>query len=110
MNWSDERYIRAYTRDTLEWQALSWQSKAIWFLLLRRMDRAGVLQVRPGPNRVEMLAKAIGIPLDVVKTGLVGLLADGCLVESDLGFTAPNFLEAQECEASDAQRQRESRA
>jgi hypothetical protein len=109
MNWSDERYVRLYTRDTPEFAALPWQARLLWAALLRKMDRAGVLAVRPGPRRIAMVAALLQVPEDFVALGLAALLDDGCLVESELGYCAPNFIEAQECEMSDAQRQRESR-
>ena len=102
MNWPDERYVRVYTRDTLEWQALPWQSRAVWLFLLRRLDRSGVLEVRPGPDRLRMISTAIGVPQEIVEVGVAGLLVDGCLLENEFGFVAPNFIEAQEAKASDA--------
>jgi hypothetical protein len=57
-----------------------------------------------------MVAALLQVPEDFVALGVAELKADGCLVESELGYCAPNFIEAQECEQSDAQRQRESRA
>jgi len=46
MDWSNERYVRVYTRDTAEYLALCWQAKALLSLLLRKCDRAGVVVVR----------------------------------------------------------------
>lgn len=40
MNWSDERYVKLYERDTLTWP---WQAKCVFALLLRKVDRSGVL-------------------------------------------------------------------
>ena len=109
MNWSDERYVRLYTRDTPEWVALPWQAKALWPLLLRRMDRAGVIEVRPGARRVSMLAGLVQLPLELVEVGLAALLDDGCLVATTEGLVSPNYLAAQESRASDAKRQRDHR-
>lgn len=106
MDWSNERYVRLYVRDTAEWLCMSWQARAFWPLLLRKMDRSGVIQTKLG---VRGLAALAGFPLEHAEVGIVDLLLDGCLREHALGYLAPNFLEAQEAISSDAQRQRESR-
>lgn len=106
LDWSNERYVRMYTRDTDEWLVLPWQSRAVWPLLLRKVDRSGVLPAKLGARGVAVL---IGLPLEVVDPGIAGLLEDGCLVKVDGGYVIPNFIEAQEASASDAKRQRDSR-
>ena len=41
MDWSNERYVRVYTRDTADWLALSTDAQDLLLLLLRRL-RIGV--------------------------------------------------------------------
>lgn len=106
LDWSNERYVRLYTRDTDEWLVLPWQSRAVWPLLLRKVDRSGVLPAKLGARGVAVL---IGLPVDVVEPGIAGLLDDGCLVAADGGYLVPNFIAAQESSSSDAQRKRDSR-
>lgn len=106
MDWSNERYVRLYTRDTPEWLCLEWQGRALWPLLLRKLDRSGVLATKLGPRGVAVL---VGLPIEVVEVGMAALIADGCLQPHPLGLVVPNFLEAQEACASTALRQRESR-
>ena len=109
MNWSDERYVRLYTRDTVEWEMLPWQSRALWPLLLRKLDRASVLSL--GRHGARGLAALVKLPPEVVEPGLAGLLSDGCICYGADGSTivAPNFIEAQEAAQSDKFRARESR-
>lgn len=107
MDWSNERYVRVYTRDTADWSCLSWQARALWVLIMRKLDRSGVLATAKGPRGVAAL---VVMPVEVVEPALAELLEDGCLTAHPLGYVAPNYLEAQECTASDAARQRESRA
>jgi hypothetical protein len=109
MNWADERWVKVYTRDTADWLAFRWEAKALFSLLLRKADRAGVVQVVPGEARCRKVAGLVGLPADIVEPGIADLLADGCLIESELGFTFRNFIEAQDAPKSDVQRQRESR-
>jgi hypothetical protein len=106
VDWSNERYVRLYVRDTAEWLCMSWQARAFWPLLIRKMDRSGVIQTKLG---VRGLAALTGFPLEHAEVGIVDLLMDGCLREHPFGYLAPNFMEAQEAISSDAQRQRESR-
>lgn len=106
MDWSNERFVRLYTRDTPEWLCWCWQARALWPLLLRKADRSGVIANKLGARGLAALA---GLPVDVVEAGLPDLLADGCLAEHQLGLVIPNYIEANEAPLSDKQRQRESR-
>lgn len=113
MRWSDERYVRLYTRDTGEWLAFGWEAQALFALALRKCDRAGILWT--GPKHARGLAAMVGMPAEVVERALPLLL------EGDQDNPPPmavkpgcilirNFIEAQEAAQSDAQRQREKRA
>lgn len=106
MDWSNERYVRVYTRDTADWSCLSWQARALWLMIVRKLDRSGVLSTNKGARGVAAL---VVMPLDVVEPALAELLDDGCLVASESGYTAPNYLAAQEAKQSDRQRAKESR-
>jgi len=35
MNWSEERYVRLYTRNTADWMALCWEARALFPNMLR---------------------------------------------------------------------------
>lgn len=107
MRWEDERYVRVYTRDTGEWLALGWEAQALFMLLLRKADRAGL--VPTGKAGIRGLAALAGMPLDVVQRVAPLLLEDGCLREATGGYVIPNFITAQEARASDAQRKRDQR-
>lgn len=106
MDWSNERYVRLYTRDTPEWLWMAWQGRALWPLLIRKIDRAGVLATKLGSKGVAVL---VGLPSDVVEVGVQALIEDGCLEIHDLGYVVPNFITAQEARSSDRMRQTKSR-
>lgn len=108
MRWEDERYVRLYTRDTAEWLALGWEAQSLLALTMRKLDRAGILEL--GRVGVRGLAAVVGMPTDVVERALGVLLADGCFVLNGTTLVMPNFIEAQEATQTDAQRKRESRA
>lgn len=106
MDWSNERYVRLYTRDTETWKLLTWEGRALLTLLLRKVDRAGVLETKHGARGVAALVE---LPLDLVERGLPQLLEDGTVAAHAVGYYIPKFLEAQEAPASDALRQKEAR-
>jgi hypothetical protein len=108
MRWEDERYVRVYTRDTTDWVALGWEAQALFLLALRKLDRAGILEL--GKSGRRGLAALVGMPIEVVERVLPVLTEDGCLALNGSTLVAPNFIEAQEAKQSDAQRKRESRA
>lgn len=106
MDWSNERYVRLYTRDTETVLLQSWQARALFREMLRKCDRAGVIECRTG---LRGLSLVVGMPLDVVTAHLPELLADESVRECAEGYVLPNFLAAQDTPQSDAQRARESR-
>lgn len=108
MDFANESYVRVYTRDTMTWKRLNWQARCVWSLLLRKLDRAGVLDLE-GLQPDEAVTLATELPPEVVDEGLPRLFERGIL-EARGGFLiAPRFLEAQECIKSDALRAREYR-
>lgn len=107
MDWENERYVRVYTRDTIDWVALGWEAQSLFLLLIRKVDRSGVLEV--GKHGARGVAGLIGMPVDVVERALAVLTADGCVTICDGCLLMPNFIEAQEAKQSDKQRQKECR-
>lgn len=107
MRWEDERYVRLYTRDTTTWKLLCWQSKCLLPLLLRKLDRAGLIDV--GDNAIEGVAALTDMPVALVQEGLVGLLQRGVFELHQGVLIMPNYQAAQEARQSDAQRMREYR-
>jgi hypothetical protein len=111
MRWEDERYVRAYTNDEGDYVVWSWQARALWWPLLRRCNRVGV--VRMGRHRAKALAVMVRLPVEVVEVGLDGedgLIADGCVKEPQPGVLfIPNYMAAQEAKQGDAARKRAER-
>ena len=117
MRWPEERYVRVYTRDSGDWLSLSFEAQSVWLMVLRKLDRGGCIDLGRGGRR--MLAAVLGHPAkqDVVNQALDELLADGCVVlefgdpssRSVTRLVAPNFIDAQEWIASDADRARKYR-
>lgn len=109
MRWEDERYVRVYTRDTVDWQVLSFEAQALLVLILRKVDRAGILPL--GRQGRKAVAVAIGHPKEWerLEPALIELEQDGCIVVEGEHLLVRNFIEAQETPQSDAARQRAHR-
>ena len=98
MRWEDENYVRVYTRDTVSWKLLSWEARALFVFICRKVDRAGVMDV--GPHGCRGVAAVVEMPVDVVERALPELTTDGCIREADQSLVIPNFIEAQEAKMS----------
>ena len=106
MDWGNERYVRLYTRDTGDMLAIGWEGRAVLAELLRKVDRAGVLDESDGAIVCEMLR----IPIEIVEVALPRMASRGVIEIVDGQIILPNFIDAQEAKSSDKQRQAESRA
>lgn len=112
MRYEDEPYVRLYKRETPEWTLLEWQARLIHPLVLKHMDRAGLLEL--GKSGWKALASLLRVPLAFVEVAMPVLLEDGCVALAPDGkggqvIFAPNFIEAQEASQTDAGRKRAQR-
>lgn len=114
LDWSNERYVRLYTRITPDMEIWCYQAKAIWPWLMGIADRAGVIAAKRGGLRG--LAKSLDMPIEFVTAGMngtadgVGLLEDGCIVEAPDGYVIRNYVDAQTAVASVNKRVADHRA
>lgn len=110
MDWSNERYVRIYTRDTGDWLALSFDAQSLFMHLCRKVDRAGVLELgKQGKKTVAVVLSQVAL-WDRLAPALEELLLDGCMELRGDVLVIPNFVPAQEAPQSDRLRQAESRA
>lgn len=108
MNWSDEKYVKLYVRDSLTWLSWPWEARACWPLLLRKLDGAGLIETGRG-DQAAAVALQILMPVEVVKVGLPAILASGTLEVVTGGLVSPAFVEAQEARKTEAQKKRDQR-
>lgn len=108
MNFEDERYVRIYVRDTVTWKLMGWQARCLLPLLLRKVDRAGCVDL-DGAG-AEGVAALVEIPLEVAEPGFKSLLARGVVEVRGDTLIFPKYMSAQEAKQSDKVRQQESRA
>lgn len=106
MDWSNEEYVRVYTRETPDDIDLSWEGLALWRTLLTKFDRSGLLPVRNGWASV---ARLIRWPVEVVERAGPELIRDGRVRSVSAGLFAPNYVAAQTASKSDKLRQKELR-
>lgn len=102
-------YVRLYTRDTIAWSKLSCRARGTFCLLLRAVERAGILELESfGTDGVATLLRG---PQDVVAQALSELVTDKCIAidKRNERLLIPNYIDAQETQASDAARKRAQR-
>lgn len=106
MDYANEWWVRLYVRDTADWLNLSFEAQGLFVLLLRKVDRSGVVELGKGGAR--SIARIVGHPhrVEVITAAFEELLADGCIELSDDGRHAviPNFVAAQNTPDSPAKR------
>src|SRR5258708_6572612 len=106
MRWEGERYVRSYTRDTVTWKMLPWESRMLLLALLRKLDRAGLMDV--GGDGVQGIAAMVEVPVDFVERALPELLKRQVFTwTSTFQLFMPNYVAAQESASSDAHRKRD---
>jgi len=105
---SDEKYVKLYSRDTLTWQTWPWEARALLSLLLRKVDGAGLLETgRMDP--VQAVALQVALPIAVVEVGLPALLESGTVVQVQAGILVAKFVEAQEATKTEARKKKDQR-
>jgi hypothetical protein len=110
MDWSEERFIKVYTRDTTNWLSLSWQARGLFVLILRKLNRAGVLDLgRLGAKGVAVHVEGSAAAWPSIEPYLTELLDDGCVAIEGATLRVPNFVEAQAATQSPAARKRAER-
>jgi cobalamin biosynthesis Mg chelatase CobN len=109
LDWTNERYVRVYVRDTGDLLAVGWEGRAVLWEMMRKAERNGVVDAEE-----DTLAELLRMPREMVATGLGRLLTRGVVDEGAIQgspvYVIPNFMEAQESVQSDKQRQAELRA
>jgi hypothetical protein len=110
VDWSNERYVRLYTRDSTTWKLLDWRGRMVFMLMMRKATRAGVIDV-DGHGAIG-LAALIEAPIDIVEAGIAQLTDPriAVVVATPTAYVIPKFLEAQEAVQTTAHRSREYRA
>ncbi len=107
MNFEDETYVRLYVRDTKTWLRLGFEGQCVLMFLLRKLDKAGVLD---GMDDLESdVALVTGVPLGIVTVGLERLLRWEVFQLFGNRLVMPNYLTAQNAIRNDKARQRDMR-
>lgn len=99
VDWSDEPYVRVYTRTTPTLARLGWEGRAVLWELMRIVDRSGQLDTQ---SPADDIAALTGLPVDVVDVGLRRLVATSTVASDSGRVWLPNFVAAQQAQRSNA--------
>lgn len=110
MDFSNERYVRLYTRETTTYKRLAWEAQALLAAVLRLMDRAGVLEIGELAPSEAVSLHLPKWPNEIVETGMRGLLTTGIVEHHGSALVWPKYLDAQEAVQTGAHRTSEWRA
>lgn len=108
MDWSDEHYVKWYTRDTATSLLWPWQTVALFPNLLKRCTKIGLVEVR-SKDFWAGLSAVVRLPIEVIKPGMEHLIEDGTVELVPNGVFMPKFLEAQEAKKTKAASARDYR-
>lgn len=109
MDWANERWIKAYTRETTEDCLLSWDAISVWRALLLKLDPRGRIQLPRIGDITASLAALVRAPLRVMQSALPELIECGRILLSARELSVPNFEEAQRARSSSGARQEKFR-
>ena len=107
MDWANEPWVKVYTRDTADMMAIGPEGRALWWELLRKVDRAGVVDIDGDPS---VLPELLRIPWEWYEVGFPKILKRKMALMRGGKVIIPSHVDAQETRQSDRQRQRESRS
>jgi hypothetical protein len=108
VDWSNERYVRLYVRDTTTWKRLGFEGQALFCLLIRKVDRTGILEIDDA-EPWEAASLHVNAPEDFARKGMDKLLLTGVFEHVGSSLIVPNFVDAQEASMSTTMRQKEHR-
>lgn len=109
MDFSDESYVRLYTRRTMNSRLIGWEGRAVLHELMHDLDRAGVLEIED-VEPAEAVSIITGLPLEVARVGLEKCIERKVLEVHGNHIVWPNWVDGQTAPRSDKARQSESRA
>lgn len=107
-DWSKQRWIKLYTHDSLTWLSWPWETRAVFLLLLRKVDADGTLKTE-GMQPWDAVSILTGCPVDVARSALEHMERTGTARLSGDAVQVINFAAAQKARTSNAERQRRHR-
>lgn len=106
MDWENEDWVKLYTRDTADLLAIGPEGRLVWYEMLRKVDRAGVIDTA---GDLEILPELLRVPIPMFEVGWARIVARNMVEIRPTAILIPNFDDAQRSRQSDAQRQKASR-
>lgn len=113
MRFADEYWIRLYTRDTTTWLSWPWQAQGLFMAILRKVDRAGLIELNGLPIGVAVRITT-NWPHEVVDKYLPILMtpvgkSEASIRQHEDFLVIPRFQEAQRARSSSTARTRDQR-
>jgi len=110
MNYSEEHWIKVYTRDTASWLALSWQARGLALEIARKLPQS-TGELRLGRRGLEALAALLRAPWQEIEPYVRELIEDGRLKYDAKRqiIRDPQHVRRQQAQSSAAQRKRRQR-
>lgn len=109
MDWSEETWVKLYTRETTTMAMMPWETRAVLHELMKRVGFDGVVPL--GRHGLRGLASLLRMPENVVQDAVADLAGEGVLAVADgeTSLLLVNFYDAQKARTSDKERKRRSR-
>ena len=114
--WNDDTWVKLYRQDSADWLDWTWRGRAVFCLLLRKVDRSGRYGLGRRDDADYYVARLIDMDQDLVAEGLEELQATGTVrIVTDEGdgsraIEIPNYTAAHPRTKTSAERMREYRA
>lgn len=107
--WDHDQWIKLYRQDSADWLDWSWQARALFCFLLRKVDREGCYPVgRRDPARA--IARLVDMPEDVTREAMSELELTETIVIEDGSVCIPNYTKAHPKPLTSTERSRRWRA
>ena len=109
MNYEDESYVRIYTRDDATWKRLRFAGQTLYMHLMRKVDRAGVLDGLDPVDPAGDIEVLVDVPRALVEEGLARMLAAKVAELHEGTLVIVDYVASQTAHKSSTTRSRDSR-
>lgn len=106
MDWANEDYVRVYTRDTADLMAIGPEGRAVWWEMLRKADKSGLID---HGGDMDTMPELLRVPHEWWEKAIPKILKRKMARDTGTALVIPNHEAASTTPKSDKQRQKEAR-